>query len=325
MIPDLIVDALSSTFAGHMDDALRRHVQRHQTDRWLLFSDYVLRQRDRHNDTFAFSIMPGGDHLPALTEDIARRADRDLKDAREVSEPMRELLADPRIMTFCFILPRKRTLSRNAATTLQMIENLLSTMEAWQDRDVHAPIIERMKKLREKSRSQSFNVGLMDDIILATALAAFLSVRICMATPVARVGWFSDRDKITTAHSNIANDFYCINVSAFCQRLMNGWRGPELSVCAPAEPGAKLWCDAQLRIPDHFAGVVSAWDLGTNQIPAASGKYMPVLTEVIADRPNVHLVKLTPSWLEERFYLHASRVAVSRNPLPLPADGPFAR
>lgn len=325
MLPDLIVDALTGTFAGHMDGTIKRYVERYQTDRWLIFSDYVLRQRDRHNDTFAFSIMPGGDYHPGLTEDIARRADRDLKDAREVSEPMRELLVDPRILTFCFILPRKRTLSRNATASLKMIENSLAMMEAWHDRDVHAPIIDRMKKLREKSRSQAFNVGLMDDIILATTLAGFLSVRLCMATPVARIGWFSDRDKITTAHSNIANDFYCVNVSAFCQRLMNGWRGPELLVCAPAAPGSKLWCDAQLRVPDHFAGVVSAWDLGANQIPVASGKYMPVLTEVIADRPNVHLVKLIPAWQEEILQLQASRVVVSRNPLPAPAEGPFAR
>lgn len=325
MIPDLIVDALSGTFDGHIDGALVRHIRRHRTDRWLIFSDYVLRQRYRHNDTFAFSVMPGGQHLPGLSADISRFSLKDLKDAREVSENMRELLSDPRIMTFCFLLPRKRTLSRNAATAQQMIDNTLAVMSAWQDHDVHTSMKERMKKLKEKSRSQSFNVGLLDDIILATVFAAFLALRVCMAAPVSRIGWFSDRDKITTAYGGIADDFFCINVSAFCQRHMNGWRGPELALSGPAGPGARLWCDAQLRIPDHFAGVVSAWDLGTNEIPATSAKYMPVLTEVIADQPNVHLVRLIPSWREESLYLQASRVAVSRNPLPFPADGPFAR
>ncbi|PTB24489.1 hypothetical protein C9I56_33540 [Paraburkholderia caribensis] len=269
--------------------------------------------------------MPGGSHLPGLTEDIRRFSLRDLKDVREVSETMRHLLADPRIMTFCFLLPRKRTLSRNAASARQLIENTLTTIEGWRDRDAHGPVIDRMRKLLEKSKSQSFNVGLLDDIMLTTSFAAFLSVRVCMATTVERIGWFSDRDKITTAYNGIANDLFRVNVSAFCQRLMNGWRGPELAVSAPVEQGSAPWCDAQLRIPDHFAGVVSAWDLGTNQLPATAAKYLPVLTEAVADRSNVHLIKVTSSWKGENLHLDASRVVVSKDPLPPPVEGPFAR
>jgi len=77
---------------------------------------------------------------------------------------------------------------------------------------------------------------------------------------------------------------------------MNGWRGPELGLNGPVEEGRSLWCEANLRVPDHFAGMVLAWDIVKNALRAIPLEYAQVLYHAICDRPNVCLVQLHFDW-----------------------------
>ena len=92
MLPEMIVDALYSTFSQSAESRFNRYVQHYKTSRWLMFSDYVLKHPGRPHDVFAVTLGPGGRHLAGITEDITTRALRDFKDIREVSAPMMHLL-----------------------------------------------------------------------------------------------------------------------------------------------------------------------------------------------------------------------------------------
>lgn len=312
VLPEMIVDALYSTFSQGVEPHFARYVREHRTQRWLMFSDYVLKHPGRPNGVFAFTLAPGGLHLEAITSDLTSKALRDFKDVREVSAPMMRLLKDPRLFTFCFIVKPSRVITRNVETLRQLLDQSIAMMERWQDADVHKHIIDSFKAMRRKADSQSFNVRLMDNIILATSLATFLTSIICKYEKAERIGWFSDRDSITTAHHSIANHMYAINVSACCQRLLDGWHGPQLGLNGPVPEGDPLWCDAHMRVPDYFAGALSAWNIEQNILVSDIPKYRQMLLEAVVDQPNLQILRLNFDWPTEGLIVSASRIMISR-------------
>jgi hypothetical protein len=311
MLPEMIVDALHSTIAQGIEPEFASYIQQHRTRRWLMFSDYVLKHPGRPNDVFAFTLVPGGTHLESVTAALTSGAIRDFKDVRKISKPMLSLLTDRRLYTFCFIVKPSRVITRNVTTLRRMLDNTIAMMEQWKDAGSHVEIIKQFKAMRRKADAQSFNVRLVDNIILATTLASFLTYIICKYVRAERIGWFSDRDSITTAHQSIASHFYSVNVSACCQRLMHDWPGPELGLNGAVEEGRSLWCDAHLRVPDYFAGTISAWNIEQHSLVSEAPKYTQVLMEAVADQRNVHIMRLTFDWKNDRLGVSASRVMVS--------------
>jgi hypothetical protein len=306
---DMIADALRPSFSDQIEPQITRYVRSHDTLRWLIFSDYVLNQPNRPNDVFAFTILPGGNYLAPLTAEFSTNAKRDFKGVKTVSDAMARLLADSRLFTVCFIVNPNRVLTRDVGIMRGMLDRSIAMMENWRDADQHNARIVQFKALSRKAAAKSFNIRLFDDIILATTFAAFLTSLICAQVRATRIGWFSDRDSITTAHNSIANEFFAINVSAFCQRLEEGWRGPHLGMNAPVPEGGVLWCDTFLRIPDYFAGTIAAWDYQKNTVQAP--KHLQVLTSGIASKPNVHIVRIDFRCTNDQISAASARVVVS--------------
>ena len=87
--------------------------------------------------------------------------------------------------------------------------------------------------------------------------------------------------------------------------------GPSiLGLCGPTE-GGPLWCDPQVRVPDHFAGTVSGWDIERETLLKAP-KYLQVLMNAIAGRPNVAMLELHFNWQESELKIAASRIECAR-------------
>ena len=313
MLPETIIDALYSTVSQGIEKPFADYVKNHDTSRWLLFSDYVLKQPDRPNDVFAFTLMPGGQHLDSLLAEFSATATRDFKKTRTVSDSMTRLLTDKRLVTFCFVLDPARVIIGNVVNLRGMLDGTLAMMEKWEDAGKHQGLINKFRALRRKAESQSFNIRLLDDIIVATTLAAFVTFMVCKHTNVERIGWFSDRDNITTAHQRIAEVFYSVNVSSCCQRLMKGWSGPPtLGINGAVAGGNPLWCDDFLRVPDYFAGAVSAWHIEQSALSSDLSKYSQVLLEAVADKPNVHIIKLNIELQGEQLNVRSSCVVLTR-------------
>ena len=75
------------------------------------------------------------------------------------------------------------------------------------------------------------------------------------------------------------------------------------------------WFDDLVRVPDHIAGAVAAWDIDNNRLAASPKKYSDVLRQMFADNPNFALVRLK---IGDRG-LQASRVMISQRPLGAPS------
>jgi hypothetical protein len=230
---------------------------------------------------------------------------------KEVSEPMMRLLRDPRLFTFCFLLDPSRIVTRNVATIRGMLDRNIERLNGKPDRALRDRDIKTLKAIRSKAASQGFKVRLFDNIVLAATFAGFLTYLICAARRTTNVGWFSDRDSIITSHKAFAHHLYANNVIVFSERHFHGWPGPLLGVNGPVEEGGTLWCDPLLRIPDHIAGMVSAWNFEQGTIPEAR-KYQQVLTGGLACNPNVHLLRLILKCENDLISAYSQSIAVLR-------------
>ena len=312
-----VFDALNVRM-GDLGPSFARYVAEHRTDHWLLFSDYVLQYPGRPNDAFVFTVMPGGDYLHTLTADFQAVATRDFKDIKDVAGPMMRLLSDKRLFTFCFVIDPARVVTRNVSTVQGMLDRNIARLTNKHDASRRGEEIRKLKAMRRKAATQGFNVRLFDNIVLAAALAGFISFLVCKYRRATRIGWFSDRDSITAAHEAFVHHLYATNVAVFCQRLLNGWSGPALGVNAPVAEGTTLWCDPFIRVPDYFAGLVSAWNIDQGTIPATPAKYRQVLTDGIASHPNVHVMHLVFKCENDLISAFSSRYRCNLNLTKIP-------
>jgi hypothetical protein len=147
----MIFDALRASVDGEIGARFAGYVEAHRTDRWLIFSDYVLGQPKRANDVFAFTVAAAGDYFTGLTKDFQASAKRDFKDVKEVNEPMMRLLCDSRLFSFCFLVDPGRILTRNVATIRSMFDRSVARLNSRLDRALRERDIKTLKALRSKA------------------------------------------------------------------------------------------------------------------------------------------------------------------------------
>lgn len=127
------------------------------------------------------------------------------------------------------------------------------------------------------------------------------------------VGWFPDRDNITTAYDRIADYMFSVNLSAFCQRhgidarqIMTVIGTPDLKQVNSDQ----MWFDELIRIPDFLAGPLAGWDYRKNLVTGRQ-KYIEILQGVVADNP--YLITLILAETESG--IGVSRLICSRSPI----------
>jgi hypothetical protein len=85
------------------------------------------------------------------------------------------------------------------------------------------------------------------------------------------IGWFSDRDKLTTWCDGVLWDYAMENVLGIADQLgirLEATQFP-IAVPDPSTPAKDpLWYDELIRIADYFAGSLAAFDKATNVVPS---------------------------------------------------------
>lgn len=328
---DIVAEQLDAIFVGEIEDALLQFVVTHQTDRWLIFSDYVINDKTRPNNVYAYSILPAGIYLDALMQMVKLHAVADLKKSKDLRDGMRSLLNDPRIFSFCFVVEGKGLLPNNDKEVVRMLSETHRAMKNWKDAENHQPLIARFQRLVERASHRSFNRDLLGQISSATIFASYLTYRLCRFARMDRVGWMSDRDKITDAYEQIANDLYTMTVGGYFERYLKSRNVPSLGVNdtlgrnsqrdgSPEEaPREGMWCDHFLRIPDHLAGAVALWDFSARGFAeAARQKHAQILEQAFAENPRIQVVRLRAEHGEGTIKILPTRAVFRRGqPEPL--------
>jgi hypothetical protein len=294
--PDQVVKSLLNTVEQQAEANFRRFVIGRGITKWIIASDLVVGDSSRPNDAFAFTVFPYDAPFDQMQREIRTAGgSKDLKKIKSVGHPMLNYLREARRFTFGFIVNKDREWVPNVETARKKIDFTIALMRKWRDADQQRDIIGRFVALRQKARANAFNTKLFGDIVLTSTLAGFVAMLLVKHGSPEIIGWFPDRDKITSAYDKIAHDLFSVDASAFCQQIGIDRAAVKLAIGVPGNPEGSAngnWYDDLLRVPDYVAGTLAAWNIEKNLVPAAHPKFREILRGAVADNSNLLVLRL---------------------------------
>ena len=295
--PDDVVRALLNGFDRKHLDQFRRFMQGCAgTTKWMIVSDYCVHDSTRPEDVMALSIVPYQDWFPNIRDRIRAALPKDIKKTSNIAKKTIEFLKQPTLFHIAVVLDRDRTFFTNGAGSdrLAIARQSIKTDVAQTSALGRDPgRIARLKELEQASLANSFNVELTSDLAILSLLYSFVSLLLAREGTQEIIGWFSDRDCLTSWCDGVLWDYALENASGIAERLGIPLGATQLPIAVP-DPNTpakgRLWYDELIRIADYFAGTVAAFDKTTNVVP--SDKFVRLLRGVIADAENVVILRL---------------------------------
>jgi len=200
------------------------------------------------------------------------------------------------------------------------LDETLRMMRSWENAASQQSVIKAFEQLKERAKANNFKTQLMSTIIIATVLAAFCAIILAQARKIEIVGWFPDRDNITTSYERIADHMFAVNFSAFCQRHNIDERSIKTIIGLPEPDPAKpkqTWYDELVRILDFLAGPLAGWNYKQSLVTGRQ-KYVEILQGAVADNPYL----ITFLLVEMDGGVGISRLLCSKDPLHDPDSKP---
>jgi hypothetical protein len=313
--PDGLVDLLISTFGKSAIGEFRRFLAKHPiVTQWMIASDFVINESQAASDAYAYTFFPYNAEIQDLKAKIVKLVPKDFKKTKTVKPKLHEFFQSGETFTICLLTPKKYSVAGDIHAIRLSIDETLRVMRSWQDSDRQQKIIKAFERLKERAKANNFNAQLMSTMIIATVLAAFCAIILAQERKIEIVGWFPDRDNITTSYERIADHLFAVDFSAFCQRH-NIDEHPIKTVIGLPEPDPakpkQTWYDELVRIPDFLAGPLAGWDYRKNLVTGRQ-KYVEILQDAVADNPYLITLLLT----DREKGIGVSRLVCSKDPIP---------
>lgn len=278
----------------------------------MIASDFVLNDSETISNAYAYTFFPYNAEIQYIKSKVKTLVPKDFKKTKIVTSAFKKFLQSGETFTICLLTPKNFKVARDIHAVRLSLDENLKNMLNWQDAYKQKPLIDEFERFKERAKANSFNAQLISTMMIATVLAAFCTVILAQERKIEFVGWFPDRDKITTSYDRIAHHMYNVNVSAFCQRHNIDHRQIKIGIGLP-EPDPvnpkQSWYDELVRIPDFFAGPLARCDYRKNLVPRRQ-KYSDLLQGAVADNP--YLVVLLLSHWENR--LDVGQLRISNTP-----------
>ena len=279
--------------------------------RWAIAADFCLSSPDQSNHCFAFTLIPVDD-FAKLKAEVGAAVRSDIKNKRTVAEQSAEFLRDSRFFHVIIVVQKDRNLFDNGpgSTPLDVArENVKITVRELENRGRAPEVIVRARQLLQASRANSFNHKLYGDMILLSIFLPFISLMLLRERPADVIAWMPDRDNMTTWCDAFVWDLALESLHGFAERLNISLKKTEFPITIP-DPTGEMWFDEFVRLADHFAGTVAAWDRHANLVPGnvRSDKFVRMLEDVIANADNSVILGLNLNYGE----LQGRRIVVRR-------------
>jgi len=313
--PDALVDCLISTFSKSAINEFRSFLAKHpMITKWMIACDFVLNEPAAASDAYACTFFPYNADLMDVKAKITRLVPKDFKKTKDIGPELGEFFHSGETFTVCLLTPKNFNAAGDIDTVRDSLDVTLHMMRSWHDAHDRKKVIRAFEQLREKAKANNFNAQLMSTMMIATVLAAFCAIVLAQERKIEIVGWFPDRDNITTAYERIANYMFSVDFSAFCQRHGIDEHSIKTAIGIPNPDPVKpkqTWYDELVRIPDFLAGPLAGWDYKQNLVTGRQ-KYVEILQGAVADNPNVITLILT----ETDGGIGVSPLLCSKSPLP---------
>ncbi len=262
---------------------LKGFMNSYATPNWVIASDYVIGEKGRYKDTFCYTIYPIGDELVSLLKEIKAKIPNDLKHTARIGNDIVECLRSDRRFSFCFVIERGQKFFANVGDVRASLD---MAIEMFGYKDTWATMTATLKERRQAASAKNFNFKLFSDITLASLFAAIIAMFITELSAPGSVFWFSDRDKIITSNNRVADALLSMHFYQACHEYGVRCDSVRLGV---GDMSVEPWYDDLIRVPDFFAGALSAFDRDTRNV--STQKHCDLLTKVISDAPNIATIE----------------------------------
>lgn len=267
--------------------------------RWMIFSDYVLNDRNKPNDVITFSIFPYAASFTELGKLINKLSFKDIKNLKKVNPEFLSFISESEIMNISIIMDKNMKLDpfneREALKTCY--KTALNQVSYWIKNEGEKENYMRLQKayntlLDEVSRPGG-NLRNIRNIETVSNLIAYITFQVCKSTHVETIGWFSDRDSMLNhkiakfsmpAIFDLANNLFHNLMSS------NGNDYAENFVFGLPEKTGSVWYDSFNRIPDLIAATLADYDYKNNF--CSHNKFIPVIENILTNRKKCLIYKI---------------------------------
>lgn len=293
------------------------------SEKWLLYSDYCLDDRNKPNDVLSFALIPFLDEniYQFLDEAIHTYQPKDIKKTKEVNETFLKILKEFPVFSFSFILDDRKLLfgdtgGERVDTVISVLNEIKQNFETWRkNADEENEIVQyydvSIKKLKAQIHrvEQKKDTTLISDIILIALLGGVYASKILKRLPnLDIIGWFPDRDCSNEGCDNIIVPIYNTIVYNRIQNRHTRW-----AVTMP-DTSKKPFYDNENRIVDYICGTIADYDFQNNKV--SKDKFCTVLEDFLADNPNVRIYRLMSS----RNPLQIGSITIEKKPKPAASE-----
>lgn len=258
-------------------------------DKWLLFSDYCLDDKNKANDVMTFVLMPfeSEEKFLEMQKQIKTLQPSDIKKTDTVNKDFLLYLKNESVLTFSFVFnDRKYFFGESQSQRVQNIKDTLQIIrdcyEGWkittdnnEIQEYYDDAIKKFNRELTQLNGKNPNIKLLNDILITAFLGAYVSVKVLEKLPIEIFGWFSDRDKVISGKDNII-----VPIFNFYQHNMLSGHQFQFCTFTPNDR-VKPFYDDFNRIADVVVGTIADYNIEEDYITA--DKFNTVLVDFLAD------------------------------------------
>jgi len=268
--------------------------------KWIVASDYCLHEKAYPYAVFGFTLIPYDRDFETLKQEIRQSVRRDLKKTSNISEEVADFLKQPRFFHFAFRTSKDRQYFTNGqgSKPRQVVRESIKIMVdtiPW-DGELKA----KLKVLKQDAESNNFDFHLLSDQIITSLLFNFIGLLLARESAPEIIGWFSDRDDMTSFHDGLMFHFAEQGLHGLGQKFDIDTSAIQCMFGVPDRTAPEeMWFDDLIRLADYFAGTIAGWNTSQNFV--SHPKYVQMLQQVVADQPNVVVLNFEMNEKGSRF------------------------
>lgn len=267
--------------------------------KWMIFSDYVLNDKNKPNDAITFSIFPYTASFKELSKLIDKLSPKDIKNIKRVNPEFLRFINESEILNISIIMDKKMKLDpfneREALKTCY--KTALNQISHWIKNEGEKENYMRLQKayhtLLGEVLKPGANIRNIRNIEIVSNLTAYITFQVCKSANIEIIGWFSDRDSML--YHKIAK-FSMPVIFDLAHNLFHNLMSSEDDnytenfVFGVPERTGNVWYDSFNRIPDLIAATLADYDYENNL--SSHDKFIPVIENVLTNRNKCLIYKI---------------------------------
>lgn len=295
-----VFDVLNQTIQKSSITDFRNFLNGQQgVTKWILASDYCIKDKKKPNDVLSFVLFPYVLYLNDWQDLINKLQKEDIKHTKEISDEFCKFTKSGLIFTFSFILDREGNCFdawNNKSALLQMVDSYIKMIDSWivnkpHNKEHYSELQKSLKLLRTNMNANSFNTPLLAETVITCFLASYIKYLLFSEVNVEIFSWLPDRDSMTSFSKGVYGHLYEIISYCLCDTELAEERkyiAEQVKDCLPDDPNNNMFYDELVRVPDYFSGIIADYNMKDN---AVSGeKQCKGVEQILADNKFLSII-----------------------------------